>query len=116
MRCWPANAGSRREAPVDPLKLNDEDRQQAQRRLQEYFLSERDEELGELAVILLFDFIAEEVGPYFYNKGLDDANRRVEQLLAGIGEDLEAWKRFPPGPVRRRSFAGPADDEDEELD
>ena len=88
---------------MDPLKLQDDDRQQVQRRLQEYFLSERGEELGELAVTLLFDFIAEEVGPYFYNKGLGDARQRVEQLLAGIGEDLEAWERFPPGPVRRRS-------------
>lgn len=91
---------------MDPLKLQDEDRQQVQRRLQEYFRSERDEELGELAVTLLFDFIAEEIAPYFYNKGLDDANHRVEQLLAGIGEDLEAWKRFPPGPVRRRGGSG----------
>jgi uncharacterized protein (DUF2164 family) len=90
---------------MDPLKLNDEDRQQAQRRLQEYFAAERGEELGDLAVTLLLDFIAEEVGPYFYNQGLSHARRRVEQLLAGIGEDLEAWERFPPGPVRRRSSA-----------
>jgi len=88
---------------VDPLKLQDEDRQQAQRRLQEYFAAERGEDLGDLATMLIFDFIAEEIGPYFYNRGLDDANRRVEQLLAGISEDLEAWKQFPPGPVRRRS-------------
>jgi uncharacterized protein (DUF2164 family) len=88
---------------MDPLKLSDEDRRQAQRRLQEYFASERGEELGDLAVTLLLDFIAEEVGPYFYNQGLNVARRRVEQLLAGIGDDLEAWERFPPGPVRRRS-------------
>lgn len=99
---------------MDPLKLDDEDRQQAQRRLQEYFAAERGEELGDLATMLLFDFIAEEIAPHFYNKGLNDARRRVEQLLAGIGEDLEAWERFPPGPVRRRSSAetAVADDED----
>ena len=97
---------------MDPLKLDDEDRQQAQRRLQEYFASERGEELGDLAVMLVFDFIAEEIGPYFYNKGLDDATRRVEQLLAGIGEDLEAWHRFPPGPIRRRSSAETASYDD----
>ena len=88
---------------MDALKLKDDDRQQAQRRLQEYFSSERGEELGDLAATLLYDFVAEEIGPFFYNKGLEDARRRVEQLLAGIGEDLEAWERFPPGPVRRRS-------------
>lgn len=94
---------------MDALKLKDEDRQQAQRRLQEYFASERGEDLGELAVMLLYDFVAEELGPYFYNLGLSDARRRIEQLLAGIGEDLEAWERFPPGPVRRRS--SPEDNE-----
>ncbi len=90
---------------MDPLKLEDEDRQQAQRRLQEYFAAERGEELGDLAVTLLLDFIAEEIAPFYYNQGLSDARRRIEQLLAGVGEDLEAWERFPPGPVRRRSSA-----------
>lgn len=90
---------------MDPLKLEDEDRQQAQRRLQEYFAAERGEELGDLAVTLLLDFIAEEIAPFYYNQGLNDARRRIEQLLAGVGEDLEAWERFPPGPVRRRSSA-----------
>jgi uncharacterized protein (DUF2164 family) len=94
---------------MDPLKLRDEDRQQAQRRLQEYFAAERGEELGDLATTLLLDFIAEEVGPYFYNQGLKDARRRIEQLLAGIGEDLEAWERFPPGPARRRPSANSGD-------
>ncbi len=98
---------------MDALKLRDDDRQQAQRRLQEYFASERDEELGDLAVTLLYDFIAEEIGPFFYNLGLSDARRRVEQLLAGIGEDLEAWERFPPGPGRRRSSADTAASDDD---
>ena len=59
--------------------------QQAQRRLQEYFAAERGEQLGELATMLLFDYIAEEIGPFFYNKGLDDANRRV---VDEVGFDL----------------------------
>jgi uncharacterized protein (DUF2164 family) len=88
---------------MDPLKLSDDDRKLVQRRLQEYFAAERDEELGDLAVTLLLDFIAEEIGPFFYNQGLTVARRRIEQLLAGIGEDLEAWEQFPPGPARPRS-------------
>jgi uncharacterized protein (DUF2164 family) len=82
--------------------------------LQEYFASERDEDLGELAVMLLYSFVAEKIGPYFYNLGLSDARRRIEQLLAGIGEDLKAWERFPPGPVRRRPSVETAFMEDDE--
>ena len=45
---------------------------------------------------MIYEFFAEELAPWFYNKGLADGRGRIEQLLAGIGEDLEAWERFPP--------------------
>jgi len=86
---------------VDALKLPDDARKQCMARIQRYFRDERGEDLGELAQTLIFDFIAEELGPFFYNQGLRDARGRVEQLLAGVGEDLEAWERFPPGVARR---------------
>lgn len=88
---------------MDALKLPDEERKQCLARIQRYFRDERGEDLGELAQILIYDFFAEEIAPSFYNKGLRDARGRIEQLLAGIGEDLEAWERFPPRPKRRTS-------------
>lgn len=87
---------------MDALKLRDEERRECMRRIQRYFRDERGEDLGELAQTLIYEFFAEELAPWFYNKGLGDARGRIEQLLAGIGEDLEAWERFPPREKRRQ--------------
>lgn len=54
-------------------------------KLQTYFLKERDEELGHLSAELMLDFLIDTMGPHFYNKGLEDAQRymieRVDELL-----------------------------------
>ena len=41
--------------------------------VKKYFLKERDEEIGDLAAGLVFDFILEKMGPEFYNQGVDDS-------------------------------------------
>lgn len=78
------------------LELSREEREDALRRLRTYFERERDEELGDLALTLLYDFIAEEIGPYFYNKGLSDAQSYVTRFTDSLDADLESAKRFPP--------------------
>ncbi|MDR7856772.1 DUF2164 domain-containing protein [Tissierella sp.] len=51
-----------------------------------YFLNERDEELGDLSSQLLLDFFIEELAPYVYNQGIEDAyiciKDKVEDLFA----------------------------------
>ena len=88
---------------MDALKLTDEERRDCLRRIQRYFRDERGEDLGDLAQLLIYEFFAEELAPSFYNKGLRDGRGRIEQLLAGIGEDLEAWERFSPRPEKKNS-------------
>ena len=50
-----------------------------------YFSAERDEEIGDLAAGLFVSFIVEELAPEFYNQGVYDAyrymNERCEDLL-----------------------------------
>ncbi len=87
---------------MDPLELTPEGRRQCLERIARYFREERGEELGDLGQLLIYDFVKTAIAPLFYNRGLDEATRRVEQLLAGVSEDLEAWKRFPPPPGRLR--------------
>jgi uncharacterized protein (DUF2164 family) len=77
------------------IELAREERDDAVRRLRSYFEREREEELGDLAAGLLYDFIAEELGSYFYNKGLSDAQAYVARFTDSLDADLEAAKRFP---------------------
>lgn len=54
--------------------------------LKRYFQRERDEDLGNLGAELLLDFIINDLGPHFYNQGIQDAyaymQERIEDMLA----------------------------------
>lgn len=54
--------------------------------IKEFFEKERDEELGNLGASILLDFITKEIGPEFYNQGVLDSykyiNERTEDLLS----------------------------------
>lgn len=52
--------------------------------IKNYFLTERDEEIGDLAAGMLFDFIREKLAPEFYNQGVDDSYRFMKEAA----EDL----------------------------
>lgn len=68
------------------LQLTREKREDMVSALKYYFDKERDEELGDLAAGMLLDYIIKELAPEFYNQGVLDSNRymndRVEELLS----------------------------------
>lgn len=68
------------------LQLTKEKREDMVSALKYYFDKERDEALGDLAAGMLLDFIIKEIAPEFYNQGVLDSNRymndRVEELLS----------------------------------
>jgi len=46
--------------------------------IKNYFSKERDEEIGDLAAVLLLDFILEKIAPEWYNQGVLDAYRYMK--------------------------------------
>ncbi len=66
------------------LKLTKEAKEKAIEDIKNFFLNERDEEIGNLASSILLDFIIEKIAPAFYNQGLEDAisfmKERVEDM------------------------------------
>ncbi|WP_449465463.1 DUF2164 domain-containing protein [Stenotrophomonas humi] len=58
------------------------------RRMQAYFADELQQQIGQFDAEFLLDFISREIGPYYYNRGLYDAqtvlNARVEDLQDSI--------------------------------
>jgi uncharacterized protein (DUF2164 family) len=70
----------------DAIKLSKEKKEAMISSIKEYFLKERDEELGDLGSGLLLDFITEELAPEFYNQGVYDSYKyigeRVEDILS----------------------------------
>jgi uncharacterized protein (DUF2164 family) len=68
------------------IKLTKERRDDMISAIKGYFLKEREEELGDLASGLLLDFIVEKLAPEFYNQGVYDSYKlmenRIEDLLS----------------------------------
>lgn len=66
-------------------------------KLQRYFSKELDQDLGQFDAEFLLDFFAEEMGAYFYNRGLRDAQSVIEAKVADIADaiyDIEKPTQF----------------------
>lgn len=62
-------------------------------RIQQYFADERSEDIGNLGAENFLDFITKEIGPYYYNQALRDAQSAVDQSMTAIEEDLLSLQR-----------------------
>jgi uncharacterized protein (DUF2164 family) len=56
------------------------------RRIKLYFSEELDQEIARFDAEFLLDFFAEEIGPYFYNRALYDAQTILEKKVENITE------------------------------
>jgi uncharacterized protein (DUF2164 family) len=67
------------------IELNKEVRVLLVENLKRHYWNERNEELSNLGAELLLDFIVNDIGPYIYNKAVEDSyaymNERIEDLL-----------------------------------
>jgi uncharacterized protein (DUF2164 family) len=68
------------------FQIDDHARNQMTDEIKRYFLEERGEELGDLAAMLILEFMADKLAPHFYNKGVLDAHEFMSHRLEDIFE------------------------------
>ena len=73
---------------MSQIEFSREEKEAISRKLQLYFREELDQEIGQFDAEFLLDFFAEEIGPYFYNRGLYDAQAVLESRLENISEAI----------------------------
>jgi uncharacterized protein (DUF2164 family) len=79
------------------IKFTKEEIEIITKKIQLYFSEELDHEIGQFDAQFLLDFISEEIGPYFYNRGLYDAQSILENRMESISEaiyDIEKITEF----------------------
>jgi uncharacterized protein (DUF2164 family) len=68
------------------MELKKEQRDVMVAAIKKFFKEERGQDLGDLASILILDFVTEKLGPEFYNMGVQDAyhylSERNEEMLS----------------------------------
>lgn len=78
------------------IEFNAEEKAVITQKLQRYLADELSLEVGQFDAEFLLDFISEEVGCYFYNCGLYDAQTVLSERFEDIGDAIVALEKFEP--------------------
>ena len=73
---------------MSEIELEDSIKKEAVQKLQTYFVDELQHEIGSFEADFLLDFIAENIGNYYYNQGLADALKTFEMKLVDISDEI----------------------------
>ncbi len=84
---------------MSAIEFSKEEKDLIVRKVQLYFREELEQEIGGFDAQFLLDFFAEEIGGYFYNRGLYDSQAILEKHLDAIGEAIYELEK--PTDLRR---------------
>jgi uncharacterized protein (DUF2164 family) len=73
---------------MSEIKFSKEEKETLVKKIQFYFDQELRHEIGQFDAEFLLDFFSEEVGGYYYNRGLYDAQAFIEKKMEGVSEEL----------------------------
>ena len=62
-------------------------------KIKAYFDSELNQEIGGFEAEFLMDFFAAEIGPHFYNRGLQDAQQLLTEKMGEVGYVLQELEK-----------------------
>ncbi|KAA0550060.1 DUF2164 domain-containing protein [Bacillus sp. BGMRC 2118] len=70
------------------IKIPRNEKERLIEQVQQYFLQERDEEIGSIAAEGFLDFILKEASPYVYNQAILDARKVLSDRMTLLEEEL----------------------------
>ncbi|WP_374596729.1 DUF2164 domain-containing protein [Brevundimonas sp.] len=78
---------------MKPIAFSREETAAITAKLRAYFRDELEFDLAALPAEMLVDFLGREIGPFFYNRGLYDAQAVVAAKAEDIGEAIAGLER-----------------------
>ena len=78
---------------MKPITFSREEIAAITAKLRAYFRDELEIDLATLPAEMLVDFLGREIGPFFYNRGLYDAQAVVAAKAEDIGEAIAGLER-----------------------
>lgn len=73
---------------MQEISFTNEEKEQKVQKIKNYFIQELGDEIGQFDAEFLLEFFGQEIGPYYYNKGLQDAGKVIESHVDGIKDSL----------------------------
>ena len=78
---------------MNKIEFTTGEREALVKKIQRYFQEELDQEIAQFPAEFLLEFFTEEIGAYFYNRGLLDAQAVLEKRLDSIGEAIDELRQ-----------------------
>lgn len=78
---------------MKPIQFSREETAAVAAKLRAYFRDELEVELRELPAEMLIDFLAREIGPFFYNRALYDAQAVLKKKADDLAEAVAGLER-----------------------
>jgi len=78
---------------MKPITFSREETKALVAEIQDYFREEMDQEIGSIPAEMLMRFFAENIGAYFYNRGLYDAQALIHKRMDGLSDDVFALEQ-----------------------
>ena len=73
---------------MSTIEVSNDEKALIVHKIKQYFSDKLDQDIGQFDAEFLLDFFSEEIGPYYYNRGLQDARAVLESRLENIDEAL----------------------------
>ncbi|MBT0959770.1 DUF2164 domain-containing protein [Denitromonas iodatirespirans] len=73
---------------MSKIEFSSEEKALLTDKLKRYLADELDQEVGQFEAGFLLDFISSEIGAYYYNRGLNDAQAVIAQRLDDINDAI----------------------------
>ncbi len=73
---------------MSEIKIGNQEKEEMAVKIKSYFKEELDQEIGRFEAEFLIDFFAKEIGAYFYNQGLHDAQAIVTGKLEEVADAI----------------------------
>lgn len=70
------------------IEFSKEEKEVIAAKVKLYFREELNQDIGNFDALFFLDFFAEEIGAFFYNRGLYDAQEILEKRLESISEAI----------------------------
>jgi len=81
---------------MNEITFTKDEKSELVKQIQIYFEDELDQKIGQFPATFLLDFFTESVGPYYYNRALQDAQDVLEERMDTLRDALYAIEKPSP--------------------
>lgn len=81
---------------MSEIQFTKEEKEALVKEIQGYFRDELDQNIGQFPATFLLDFFTEAIGPYYYNRALQDAQIVLDERMDTVRDALYAIEKPMP--------------------